>query len=295
MPLDLRVQLTGSNKEFQVECKRLRSSRYELRETATVRALFEPLSQLIHEKHLNVHVDLRFTSELQTIPRDYLVAHVKRALDSPIALRDGYPWKDEFAEGLVRRAHLGRVHDDIRETYLLYGPKMARLLTGRVVPEGGFLMSMDAKPAREDPRYVDVVRYASVLTWQCAAPGSVEARARHILSKLAEIDRQLAGTDMGIAHIGMEVERDTATADLRHARNRAAVRSFRPASGLLEVHLHYYLPHVAETAAWTIDETIDSHSVLPVRLLDDARLFFGPKDVDKEALAWHLPPPQPST
>ena len=292
---DLRVKVEGLNKDVQVECKRLRSSRYELRETANVRALFEPLSQLIHEKRLNIHVDLRFTSELPIVPRNYLVTHVMRALESPFSLFDGYPWKDEYGEGVVRRAQLDRVHDDIRDTYLLYGPKMARLLTGRVVPEGGFLMSADASPSIEDPRYVDTVRYASVLTWQCSAPESIEARARHILSKLNEIDRQLKGADMGIAHIGMEVERDTETADLRHARNLAAVRSFRPASRLLEVHLHYYLPHVTETAAWTMDETIDSNSVLPMRLLADARIFFGAKEIDEEGPAWRLPPPHPPT
>lgn len=288
---DLRATINNSN-EIQIECKRLRPSMYELRETAKVQEMFHELSSVIHAERLSVHINVNFLQSLPSVDRTYLAEKVQNAANSTLVLPDGYPWKDEVAEGVVRDADLDAVRADIQDTYLLFGPKLARLLSRRIVREGSYLMAIQARPNSSDPRYIDTIDYGSVVTWQCEAEESIEARARHVKSKLAEIDRQLENASYGIAHIGMDAERDPQTADLRRAKNLDAVRYFKPNSAMREVHLHYYLPRVAETAAWMIDETVDSNSISGAGLLEDARILTGEEpDIDTHVPAWHLPPP----
>jgi hypothetical protein len=293
---DLRARVNGIPADFNIETKRLRASVYELRELATVRLLFAEFERIVHAKRISTWVDVQFRQELGYIPRHYVAQRVSRALESPFILPNGYAWEDEFGSGVVREANIDAVLEDIRASYLLVGPKLARLLTGSVVPANQFQLVIRAVPHRTDPRYIDRVAYASVLTWTSASERSIDARAKHVRSKLAEIDKQMQTTDYGIAHIGMEAERDIPTADLRRERNLAAVRSFSPSSRLAEVHLHYYLPRVTEVSAWMIDETVDSNGVLEIGVLEDARLLPRDEaDLDTDLPAWHLPPPPPPT
>lgn len=286
---DLRVSEDGL--EVHIECKRLRPSIYELRESGYVRALFESLEALVHERGLSVHIDVNFTTELAQVPNDYLVEHVQTAITSRLLLADGYPWSDGLGEGVVRPANVSAVRADTTDSSLLFGPKMARLLTGQIVSDGSYLMAASALPRREDPRYIDLVRYASALTWHCLAPASIEARARHVRSKLADISNQLTNAPMGIAHIGMDAERDPVTADLRRQRNLDTVLSFQPSSPLVEVELHYFLPRVSEVSSWMIDETVDTFSLWG-SLLGDARILgLGEPELEDTRPAWHMPPP----
>ncbi len=288
---DMRLGAGGLNKFMHIECKRLRPSVYELREAIYSKELFIPFEELVHHRRLNVHVDVNFKVELGTIPKRYLADRVASTMASSIVVPGGYPWSDEFAEGKIRASRLDLVEADIIDSSLLVGSKMARLLCGNPVMEGSYLLALSGIPRRDDPRFIDGVSYASVLTWQCSASASVSARARHIRSKLADIDRQMESAEIGIVHIGMDAERDTATADLRRERNLETVRSFRATSNILEVNLHYYLPRVTESTAWTIDETVDWNSRFERPLLDDSRLLMGASELDTDVAAWHLPPP----
>jgi hypothetical protein len=101
----------------------------------------------------------------------------------------------------------------------------------------------------------------------------------------------MESAEMGIVHIGMDAERDTTTTDLRRERNLETLRSFRATSNIVEVNLHYYLPRVTESTAWTIDETVDWNSRLAEPLLNDPRLILGESEIDTDVAAWHLPPP----
>ena len=253
---DFRVGPPDGTKDLYVECKRLRASDYELREHASMRALSAPLAMLIREKRLSIFIDVTFTAELVKLPHSYLAARVASAVGSALYLPKGYPWRDEYSEGIVREAGIDAVHVDTREDGpLIVGPKMWRLLTGELLPSGPYQIMLRGQSDERDARYVDQVDYASALSWHCLAPRSIDARARHIFSLLADIDRQLATAPMGIAHVGMYAERDTISADRRRQRNLEAVGRFRAQSKLIDIYLHYYLPRVSERQSWTIDET----------------------------------------
>jgi hypothetical protein len=101
----------------------------------------------------------------------------------------------------------------------------------------------------------------------------------------------MQSAEMGIVHIGMDAERDSATADLLRERNLETVRAFHAGSNTIELNLHYFLARVAETTAWTIDETVDWNSRLGKTLLNDPRLLMAASEVDSDIAAWHLAPP----
>ena len=124
--------------------------------------------------------------------------------------------------------------------------------------------------------------------WECLAKKSVEARARFIKSKLADIDRQVTHAPTAIAHIGMDAERDSVASDLKRSLNMKAVQEYHSKSQLHEIELHYFMPRELETVAWSIDEMVDTYLVGQGRtLLADSRLLPG-EDLERVA-PWHIP------
>jgi hypothetical protein len=284
---DFRFNFDGI--EIHVECKRLQRSHYESLELAKSRALFVPMWEVVHDRQLSIHVDVIFTEELSRTPEDYLLTWIDRAANTKLWLPSGYEWSDEFGRGVVRKANIRAVEQDTQDSSLFVGPKMARLLTGKVVSEGSYQLAISGQQHSDDRRFVDQLRYGSVFTWQCVTMKSIVARARYIKSLLADIDRQVANANIAIAHLGMEAERDSIAADLRRDRNKRAVLEFRSTSRLAEIELHYFLPWVAERSSWVIDETVDMHSAFSFTLLDDPRILGG-EDLSP-APGWHQPPP----
>lgn len=267
---DFRFSFDGV--DVNVECKRLQRSRYESLELAKSRVLFAPMREVVCERQLSIHVDVTFTEELSRVPNDYLLTWIHRFLNARLWSPHGYEWSDEFGRGTIRKTNTRAVEQDTRDSSLFVGPKMVRLLTGKVVSEGSYQLAISGQQHPDDGRFIDQLRYGSVFTWQCVATKSIDARARYIKSLLADIDRQVANSNIAIAHLGMEAERDSISADLRRDRNRRTVLEFRSTSRLAEIELHYFLPWVAEQASWVIDETVDMHSTFSFTLLDQGYL-----------------------
>lgn len=275
--------------QIHVECKRLQPSIYEKNEVAAVQAHFVLWERWLETEKVSLYVDVQFTVEVARVPPNYLVMHAIRAVQSRLTLPDGYAWKDDYGQGVVRHANLEAVARDTEDSYVLVGPKLVRLLAGKRLDPAKCLLSLTAlSHHHDDSRYVANVTMASVFHWECRAAESVEARARYIKSKLADIDRQLASAPLAIAHIGMDAERDSVTADLRRALNKKAVTEYLAGSRLVEVELHYFLPRELEQATWTIDEMVDTFIAGDGKpLLSDPRLLPG-EDIDQIA-PWHIP------
>jgi hypothetical protein len=275
--------------QIHVECKRLQKSDYEVSEVAAVEALFKPLERWLTTEKISLYVDVQFTVEIARVPPDYLEMQAMRAVQSPLALPDGYPWKDAYGQGVVRHANLEAVALDTEDSYILVGPKLVRLLTGKHLDPAKCMLSALAQSKHDDDsRYVAQVTMASVIHWECLAAESVEARARFIKSKLADIDRQVASAPLAIAHIGMDAERDSVTADLRRSLNKKTVMEYLAGSRLAEVELHYFLPRELEQLTWAIDEMVDTFIAGDgTSLLPNPRLLPG-EDIE-QLPPWHIP------
>ncbi len=261
----LAVRIAEIPRSMAVECRRLPRSIDELRERALVRRQFARLAQLIHARELSLDVDVRFGVALARVPQNYLADRVTIAIASPASLAEGHRWRDEFGEGVVRSAALDRASAAIRNGPLYSGAPLARVLSGRTLPEDGFLIAMRAQPGAEDPRQVQELAYASLLSWHCLAQQSLGAGAHRLRTTLADIDRQLADAEVAIVHIGLQGEGDALTADQRRRENLETIRAFDPRSRIAELHLHYYQPDAGEV--------VDRHSRWHGFLLEEARLL----------------------
>lgn len=188
------IELLSANGSAQVECKRLRAGDYEQAEAAKVRAMFALTCNLVEAKNAFVHLDVTFLSPLDSVPENYLHGHMVRALESdPVNHR----WEDAFARGSITHGDIQALRDDTADSSLLVGPKLFRLFTNKVVPSQRVLMGARGAPHELDPRYLDSFEAVVLCSWDTESPESITARARHIRSKLAEIDRQLQGCVLG--------------------------------------------------------------------------------------------------
>jgi hypothetical protein len=288
---DFRVERGGL--EADVECKRLQKGKYETDELIYQRRLFGHVAGMLDELRLSAHIDVTYTQEMKDIPATYLADHLAAARSSPIATLSGYPWKDEFGEGTINAANVDAVRRDIHDSYLLFGTKLARLLTGRQVAPGSYNMTASAKPHADDPRYVDEFYFGSVVTWQCSAEASILARARYVKSKLKEIDKQFHDIVGGIIHFAMDAERDGKAADERRINNRNAITDFRFDNLVIAGYINYFVPRVTEHAAWMIDETVDRFGLADPDILWSGRIFGRSEVLNNDLPAWHQPPPPP--
>lgn len=281
------IELLADRGSAQIECKRLRAGQYELSETTKVRGMFARACDLVAARNCFVHLDVTFLAPLDSVPRSYLLEHVERALDeNPI----DYTWEDPFARGRILQGDHQALCEDTIDSSLLVGPKLFRLFTQTFVPSQRVLMGVRGTPHELDPRYLDNFEAVALCSWATESPESVAARARHVRSKLAEIDRQLQGCALGAAHIVADAERDANAADLRRERIQEQITGFRFDSNIGAITTHYLLTHTAETKAWTIDETADNASRMPKPLLDDPRLFMKGEELGDEP-AWRYPAP----
>jgi hypothetical protein len=285
---DLRLLAPGTAHSWVVELKRLQRGQYEIGELQRHSAIFRQAEVLISKHRLSVDIDVTYDQELVNVPDDYLAQAIERFLSNPIALPGGYPWKDSFGSGTISAANVAAVRRDTRNSYLYFGTKMARLLSGRRVFENNYHLAADATPHPHDSRYIDELHYGSVVTWRSASSAAIERKARYVRSKLAEAEQQIVGHGRGIVHIAMDVELESEASDLRRQRNSENMRSYQMTSDTVTVYLHYFVPRISEDHAWLTDETVDVFS----RFVEPPPVFPAFPDAPKlkNALpAWRQP------
>lgn len=149
-----------------------------------------------------------------------------------------------------------------RDSYLYFGTKLARLLSGRTVSESNYHLAARATSNPDDPRFIDEMHFGSVVTWRSSAPRAIERKAKYVRSKLWEADQQIAGYGHGIIDIAMDAELDSDASDLRRQRNIDTLRTYQMKSDAFVVYLHYFVPRVSEDHSWLADETVDVFSRL---------------------------------
>lgn len=281
------IELLAGRRNPQIECKRLRVSEYELLETARARSMFAQACNLAEARSAFVHLDVVFLAPLERVPESYLAERMELALKKN-SVKHG--WEDAHSRGSITRGNRRAIDDDTRDTSLLVGPKLFRLFTETVVPSQRVMMGVKGSPHEWDPRYLHNFEAVALCSWDTESTESIEARARHVRSKLAEIDRQLQDSALGAAHIVVDAERDVNTADLRRERIREQITGFHFNSRIGALTTHYLLTHTAESKSWTIDETADYAARMPEPFLDDPRLFMKGEKLGSEP-AWRYPPP----
>lgn len=282
---DLHLFVPGTAEPVAIELKRLRQGQYEQDERIRHRQIFKRAAPVIDARGLSLHIDVTYTKELNHVPEGYLAERLSRFLASPLITLGAYPWRDEFGSGEIRPANLEAVREDTRNSSLYFGTKMARLLSGSQVREGAYHLAAGGKSDDRDTRFMDEVRYASVITWQCTAPEAIERRARHVKNKLVEAERQVRSAGIGIIHLAMDTEVGCDSSDRRRERNKQAILEFQSESLVAALYVHYLVPRISEAHSWLVDETVDNFGASrdPVPLMV---IFPGAKALGNDLPAW---------
>lgn len=291
---DLHLFLPGVAEPVAIELKRLRQGQYELDERARHNQIFRRAAAIIDSRSLSLHIEVTYTRELKDVPEGYLAGWLSRYLASPLVLHGAYPWRDEFGAGEIKPANLQAVREDTRNSSLYFGIKMARLLSDGQVRDRGYHLAANGELDDRDPRFMDKVRYASVVTWQCIAEESIEKKARHVKNRLVEAEKQVRSAGIGIIHLAMDAEASCAASDLRRERNKRAILEFKSESLVAALYVHYLVPRVSEAHSWLVDETVDSFGVGRSKV-PSMMIFKGAKPLDNDLPAWKQAVPVPNS
>lgn len=291
---DLHLFVPGVAQPMAIELKRLRQGKHELEERARHRLIFRQAAAIIDAQKLSLHIDVTYTRELKDVPEGYLAERLANFLASPLVLPSAYPWQDEFGVGQIKRANLPAVREDTRNSSLYFGTKMARLLSGAQVRDSGYNLAAGGKADERDPRFMDEVAYASVVTWQCIAAESIEKKARHVKNRLVEAERQVRSVDIGIIHLAMDAEASCESSDLRRERNKQAILEFKSESLMAALYVHYLVPCISEAHSWLVDETVDKFGAGRGRV-PSMMIFKGSKPLDNDLPAWKQTVPVPKS
>ncbi|MCD9096691.1 hypothetical protein [Luteimonas fraxinea] len=279
--------VTRAGITVQIECKRLRSSDYEVRETKKVRTMFALASQLALSQGAFVCVDIVFKAALKDVPNSHMHDHMVAALrQAP----DPWIWDDETSKGSISPGNIEALRADTVDSSLLVGPKLFRLFAGQVVHSQRIVFGARGTPHDLDPRYIDAFESIALCSWDTVSEESISARARNVRSKLAEIDQQLHACTLGAAHIVVDAERGADAADARRSKIKEQVTAFQFASPVVSLTTHYLLTHTAEETSWVIDETADVAGISSETLLDDPRLLPRGVELGSEP-AWRYAAP----
>jgi hypothetical protein len=291
---DLHLFVPGLAEPVAIEFKRLRQGQYELAERVRHRLIFRRAAAIIDARGLSLHIDVTYIRELKDVPEGYLAEWLTRFLASPLVLPGAYPWRDEFGAGQIQRSNLPAVREDTRDSSLYFGTKMARLLCGAQVRDSGYHLAAGGEPDERDPRYMDEVKYASVVTWQCIAAESIEKKARHLKNRLVEAEKQVRSAGIGIIHVAMDAEASCESSDLRRERNKQAISEFKSESLVAALYVHYLVPRISEAHSWLVDETVDNFGAGRGEV-PSMMIFRGSKPLDNDLPAWKQTVPVPKS
>ncbi len=249
---DMDVRIAGS--DMAVECKRLETSEYGERERMRMRDLWQPAAALAQSAQRNVFGNVCFTIPVFDVPDAYLLDKVSTWLGSELP---SLVWGDDVARGTVGEPDLGSLQEVLKtDEVLVAGTRLQELLTGEYVRHARFLQVLRTKGGMS-PRYLAACDLAILLRWQSLAPASIDAKARDVLKRLAEANRQLPDDKPGIIHIGFEAVEGDEVERARYDKILASTGKFDPhGKPLRYVYVHYFVPESPPDEAWAFDETV---------------------------------------
>jgi hypothetical protein len=284
---DLNIYRRG--RRWAAECKRLVPSPYAAQEKMRGTKLAEPIHALTLEVDESVVVEVRYKIELADVPDDYLVEHVRSAIQR----RSLLPWNDEIAFGHVRPVDWRLTRKVLKDDFVYFGSsRMIELLAGHYAHEADHSMAAKWRPWPKRPEYADAVYHASVVTWWSLSREAVRKKARHFRSVLANAEGQLPSDRPGVIHVGIESYAGSQVDLLRHFSNRFETRFFEPRSSRLRwVYGNYFVPEATtrKDESWAITETMVPYKIGSHRTcwpLPD-HLLVSPEGAGRQGMHWN--------
>jgi hypothetical protein len=282
---DMDVDLDG--RTWAVECKRMEIGEYTERERQRMRELWLPTAHELQRRGLNVLATVRFTEELSAVPATYLADHAAHWLTKG---REAlHEWRDRFAEGRICALDLRPLQDVLAEDDIaLNGTRMQELLTGEYKRDAAMLQVLKIK-AEGNPLYASECDQAIVLDWESVSEAATDNKARDVLRKVAEANRQLPDGRPGIVHVGFESVDGIAVEEVRYRKIIRSIASFDPEGKDLQfVYVNWFWAECHPREPQAFDETSHWQGRAPAqhRPLKDAMLVLPSQAETRAGVAW---------
>lgn len=256
---DLNVYRPRSR--WAIECKRLMPSPYAAREKLLGNKLAEPIHALSLEIGESVLVEVKYKIELAEVPNEYLLGHVRSAIQHQSLLS----WDDEIATGTVRPVNWKLARKVLKKDYVYFGStRMIELLTGRYDHDADHSMAAKWRPWTKRPEYADAVYHASVVKWWSQSRRAILQKGRHFRRTLADAEAQLPSDRPSAIHVGIETYAGSRVDFMRHLYNRMEARFFEPRNSRLRwVYGNYFVPEATtqRDESWAITETMVPYKI----------------------------------
>jgi hypothetical protein len=248
------MDVRGAGRELAVECKRLETSDYGERERARMREIWDPVPDHLASLERSTFGNVRFVVPLFNVPDDYLINKVSEWL---VSGRPSLLWADEISSGVVGDLDLEPLQEVLKaHEVLIDSTRMQELLSGQYVRHASYLHAIRFKPGMSQ-RYVAECDLAIAFRWQSLSPEAITAKAKDVLRKIAEANRQLPADKPGTVHIGFEAVDGDEVERVRFKRILGSTGKFDPRGKPLQyVYCHYFVPECPPNEAWAFDETV---------------------------------------
>ena len=219
------MDVTINGRTLAVECKRMEVGEYSERERARMRELWKASALFLANERRTTFCNARFCVPIDTVPDDYLIAKTKAWIVSTDAAQ---LWDDRIASGAIGTLDLQPLNEALADhDVLVSSSRILQLLSGSYERNASFVQILSIKHA-DNPRYLKACDMAVLLKWSSMSPQSIDAKARDILRKLAEANRQLPTDRPGIVHIGFEAVDGDAVERARYDKIIASTTRFDP-------------------------------------------------------------------
>ena len=272
------LMVSSGRRHWAVECKRVNRSGYEAAEYDHGLRIAGYVHDLCRARKCSLVVAVSYKVELSEVGDTYLAERAEDFLADPRRT----DWSDSVSQGRMRPVdwRLARAvleHDDI----FFGSSRMVELLVGTEMPNFDHSVAADWTPAPQRPFHATAMSQASVVSWRSTSPNAAKRKARHFRSLVAKAEEQLPADFPGIVHVGYEARDGNSVDDLRHAMNRAEMKTFKANQSQLRwVYGNYLSPeHTnARNESCALSETTATYKVgnhrttspLPAHLLFNA-------------------------
>lgn len=240
---------------YAVECKRMETSDYGEGERMRMRSLWGPASELIASIGKSAFGSVDFKIPLSDVADRYLIDKVGEWLASRSPSR---LWDDDVASGVVGDLDLAPLQAALQDNEILAaGSLVIKLLTGRYRRHESHLQAIKFR-SDSSPRLMSECDQAVILRWKCSAEGSVNAKAKDVVAKLAQALDQLPNDRPGIIHVGLEAVEGDASEAKRIERVLSSLERFDPRNKPLQfIYVHHFIPDSPPEGGYEFEERVD--------------------------------------
>jgi hypothetical protein len=208
-----------------------------------------------------VVVMARFTTELMTLPENYLAKKVTQFVDG----KKPYEWDDEGGQGIVVDVNWKPLLQVLRVDDIFFGSsRMVQLLLGRYEPSVDYSVVGEWRPADGRPLHATSVSHVSVVAWRSTSVDAARRKAQHFRGVVGRASEQLPGDRPGVIHVGYEAIGGNSVDGLRHRLNGEQMRSFDARESKLRwIYGNFFMPeHVtARNESAAVSETTASYPI----------------------------------